>query len=205
MGAVLSYAEVVAVSQGLLPAPCPDCLWWQTSAGDVTGRERRLAWMTGLERTWGGMGMVAMEGAETVAAIQFAPVQALPRAFSLPPGPPPDDSVLLFCLRGRLGGSAAMPRRLLHRALAHLRDRDIAEAFAYARPLGDQTICGSRNLTGLEFLLSNGFQVVGGDGQVFLTRVELRGLIPSLSQAGQLWHRFRHPSAAPSPVTFRSA
>jgi hypothetical protein len=198
-----SYVEVVAVSQGLLPSPCPHCLWWQSSAGPVSGIERRLAWMTGLERTWGSVGMVSSDGAETVAAIQFAPVRALPRVFRLPPAPPPDDAVLLYCLRARLGRPVATAQGLLHRTLAHLRDRGVTEAFAYACPLGSDAVCGARNLTGLEFLLSSGFQVVGCDNQVFLTRVDLRGLLPSLSQAGQFWRRLRHSPAAPSPVAFR--
>jgi hypothetical protein len=202
---VLSFVEVVAVSQGLLPSPCAECLWWQTSTGTATGRERRLAWMGALEQTWGSVGMIAMEGADTAAALQFAPVRALPRAYHLPPGPPPDEAVLLFCLRSRLHLPGSVPRQLLHRSLALLRERGFDEAFTYAKPLGEQSICGSRNLAGLEFLLSNGFQVVGCHGQIYLTRVELRGLLPSLSQAGQLWRRLRHAPAAPSPVAFRGS
>jgi hypothetical protein len=146
--------------------------------------------------------MVALEEGGAVAAVQFAPVQALPRVYHLPCGPLPDEAALIFCLRGRIGGPAGSPRQLLHRSLALLRDRGLEYAFAFARPLGDRAECGYRNLMGLEFLLSNGFQVVGRQGEVYLTRVELRGLLPSLSEAGRLWHRLRHAPAAPSPVTF---
>jgi hypothetical protein len=199
-----SFVEVVAASQGLLPPPCSRCLWWQTAAGTVTGLDRRLAWMSNLERTWGSVGIVAVEGEETVASVQFAPARALPRAYLLGGCPVPEEAVLLFCLRGRLSSSALHPRQVLHQAMAHLRRRGVGDAYAFARPLGNESTCGVRNLCGLEFLQANGFEVVGGDGQVFLTRVELRGLLPSLSMAGQLWRRLRGPSAAPSPVAFKS-
>ena len=198
-----SFVEVVTASQGLLPPPCPQCLWWQTASGADTGLDRRLAWMSNLEQKWGSVGIVAVEGEETVASVQFAPVRALPRAYHLAGCPPPEEAVLLFCLRGRLGRSALESRQVLHHAMTNLRRRGVGEAYAYARSLGTESICGVRNLCGLEFLHANGFEVVGGDGQVFLTRVELRGLLPSLSQVGQVWRRLRDPSAAPSPAAFK--
>ena len=198
-----TFVEVVTASQGLLPPPCPECLWWQSAAGAVSGLDRRLAWMLNLEQKWGSVGIVAIEGEETVSSVQFAPVGALPRAYHLAGCPPPEEAVLLFCLRGRLGRSALDSRRVLHHAMANLRRRGVGEAYAYARSLGTDSVCGARNLCGLEFLHANGFEVVGGDGEVFLTRVELRGLIPSLSQAGQVWRRLRDPSAAPSPAAYK--
>ena len=198
-----SFVEVVTASQGLLPPPCPQCLWWQTAGGAATDLDRRLAWMSNLEQKWGSVGIVAIEGEETVSSVQFAPVRGLPRAYHLAGCPLPEEAVLLFCLRGRLGSSALQPQQVLHHAMANLRRRGVGEAYAFARSLGKESICGVRNLCGLEFLHANGFQVVGGDGQVFLTRVDLRGLLPSLSQAGQVWRRLRHPSAAPSPVAFK--
>ena len=198
-----SFVEVTTASQGLLPPPCPQCLWWQTTTGTVTGLDRRLTWMSNLEQKWGSVGIVAVEVEETVSSVQFAPVRALPRSYGLAGCPLPEEAVLLFCLRGRLGRSALRPQQVLHHAMANLRRRGVGEAYAFARSLGTDSICGVRNLCGLEFLHANGFEVVGGDGQIFVTRVELRGLLPSLSQAGQAWRRLRDPSAAPSPVVFK--
>jgi hypothetical protein len=200
---VPSFVEVVTASQGLLPSPCSECLWWQTASGTENGLERRLAWMSNLEQSWGSVGIVGVEGRETTSAIQFAPARALPRSFRLPVGPPPDESVLLFCLRSGLRRPSFEGRQVLHRALRTLRGRGVLEAYAYARPLGSNRLCAARNLCGLEFLLANGFQVMGGNGEVFLTRVDLRGLLPSLSEAVEALRRLRHPSAAPSPIAFR--
>ena len=57
-----SFVEVVTASQGLLPPPCAQCLWWQTAGGADTGLDRRLTWMSNLEQNWGSVGIVAVEG-----------------------------------------------------------------------------------------------------------------------------------------------
>lgn len=157
--------------------------------------------MGGLVESWGSTGLIMAHGGETLAAVQFAPVRALPRSATLPAGPPPCDAVLLYCLRGHLGRPSYEPSRLLHRALGILRDRRVDEVYAFARPLGSPSLCGLRNLCGLEFLQANGFVVVRGGGDAFLLRADLRGLLPSLKEVASAFRRFRqHP--APSPVTW---
>lgn len=204
------FVHIITASQALLPDPCPSCLWWQTTdshgqeahESDPVSRERRLEWMETIESSWGTAGMVLQENASTLAAVQFAPARALPRASRLPAGPPPDEAVLIYCLRGRLDRSAFEPSRLLHRALSHLRKRDVPEVFAFARPLGSRDLCGLRNLCGLEFLQAHGFQVVRGGGDAFLMRLDLRGLVPSVVEAAGAFRWFRQGSATPSPATF---
>jgi len=202
---VTAYVEITTASQGLLPSPCPECLWWQTTQGENRGVERRLEWMRALEESWGSVGLVALDGREVNSSIQFAPVRALPRPLALPSGEPPEDSVLLFCLRGRVGTPSRDTQELLHRAMAHLRHRQIRVAHAYARPLGTNTVCGVRNLFGLEFLEANGFTVVRSVGRAYLLKVDLRGLVPALAEAGWTARRLLGGAVNPSPATFGRA
>lgn len=193
------FVQVVPETQDLLPPPCPHCLWWQTTSGHIQGTAPRLEWMGGLAESWGSTGLVMTDAEGALAAVQFAPVRALPRAQQLPAGPPPGDAVLLFCLRGRLGGPSWEPSRLLHRSLGVLRERRVDEVYAFARPLGSSSLCGLRNLCGLEFLQANGFVVVRGGGDAFLMKVELRGAIPALKDVGGYFRRLRQHTPSPAP------
>jgi len=197
------FVEVLSSTQHRLPAPCPGCLWWQTAKQDATGQASRLEWMRRVEREWGPPGLMLEDDGETLAAVQYAPVGKLPRTRILPLNPPPDDDVLLFCLRGRLGCRAHDPVRLLHRSMFELRRRGVRRIFAYCRPLEDENLCGLRNLCGLEFLQRQGFTVVSGNGQVFLVKAELVGLIPALKELRSLLPE-RRPWTAPSPAMWSS-
>ena len=204
------FVHIITASQALLPDPCPRCLWWQTTdsrsreehGADARSQERRLEWMETVESSWGTVGMVLQDDGSTLAGVQFAPVRELPRVTLLPAGPPPDEAVLIYCLRGRLDRSAFEPSRLLHRSLSHLRKRDVPEVYAFARPLGSRDLCGLRNLCGLEFLQAHGFHVVRGGGDAFLMRLDLRGLLPSVVEAAGALRWFRQAAATPSPATF---
>jgi hypothetical protein len=132
--------------------------------------------------------------------VQFAPVRALPRAAVLPAGPPPENGVLLFCLRAQLGRPSWEPSRLLHSSLGLLRERRVDEVYAFARPLGSNSLCGLRNLCGLEFLQTNGFIVVRGGGDAFLMKVDLRTALPAVREVRAYLSRLRH-YASPSPAT----
>ncbi len=199
-----TYVEVIPASQGLLPSPCPECIWWQSTQaaqGEAADPERRIDWMSHLEHSWGSVGLIALDGPTTVASVQFAPVRSLPRPHLLPPGSPPDEAALIYCLRGRVGRPARETRQLLHRALSHLRKRQVWDVYAYARPLGGKHVCGMRNMFGREFLEANGFEVVGKHGDVVLMRVDLRGLLPMFSEAGLAVRRAAHPGH-PSPAAY---
>jgi hypothetical protein len=143
-----------------------------------------------------------MDGRETVAAIQFAPVRSLSRPHGLPLGAPPDDAVLVFCLRGRVGRPVNEAQQLLHQTMGHLRRRRVQEIYAYARPLGNKHLCGVRNLFGLEFLESSGFHVARTDGDMSLLRVDLRGLLPAIAEARTALRRVAAHGGHPSPATF---
>ncbi len=201
-----THVEVMSASQRLLPPPCPECLWWQGAGSDIgEAADRRLEWLRSLERHWGSLGLVALEGTDTVASIQFAPVHALPRVCRLPVGPPPQDAVLLYCLRGRVGAPVRDAQQLLHHALLLLRERGSDVAYAYARPLGSKDLCGVRNLFGREFLEASGFQVAALHTEASLMRVSLAGLLPSLSdlaEAGSAFARALISAGSPRPATF---
>lgn len=197
------YSEIIPATHHLLPPPCPECLWWQTTADgrQPSGSAERRDWLDHLVAAWGSGGLAAVNAGETVAALQFAPVRALPRAHVLPAGPPPREAVLVFCLRARIGRPAYEASRLLHRAMALLRMRGVEELWSYARPLGSEDLCGLRNLCGLEFLERNGFEVVRGGGDAFLMRADLRGLLSALKEAGSILRSLRQ-SGTPSPATW---
>ena len=86
--------------------------------------------------------------------------------------------------------------------MASLRERRVTELFAYARPLGSESLCGLRNLCGLEFLEAHGFRVVRGGGDAFLMRVDLRGLLPTLKEVGGLLRAVRGGAPRPSPAAW---
>ena len=197
-----SYVEVIAASQGSLPSPCHDCLWWQSTQGPSEGRERRLEWMRALETTWGSVGLLMLEKRETVASIQFAPFRSLARPHILPYSRPSEEAVLLFCLRGRVGRPNVESQELLHRAMANLRRRDVREVYAYARPVGTGSLGGIRNLFALEFLEANGFVIAQAVDDIYLMRADLRGLVPALSDVGWSIRRRLVVGAHPSPATF---
>jgi hypothetical protein len=199
---VAEYIDVIPQTQSLLPSPCPECLWWQTTHGDESGAMAREEWMRGLASSWGSTGMVLVRAEQTLAAVQFAPVRSLPRTRLLPAGPLPAEAVLVFCLRAQLGHPSSEASRLLHRAMASMRDRRVTELFAYARPLGSESLCGLRNLCGLEFLEAHGFRVVRGGGDAFLMRVDLRGLLPTLKEVGGLLRAVRGAAPRPSPAAW---
>lgn len=161
--------------------------------------------MRDLEQSWGSVGLVAVEGREVLASIQFAPVSALPRAHALSSVAPPDESVLLFCLRGRVGRPSVEAEELLHRAMMHLRRRHVRHVYAYARPLGSKSLCGMRNLFGLEFLESNGFTVVQAIDTAYLVQTDLAGLAPAVAEAGWTVRRLLGANGHPSPATFNQS
>lgn len=196
---MISFVEIVPASVSLLPPTCRECDWFfqagaHADEGDGTTRE---VWMERVVLEWGSVGLAAVEGSETLAVIQYAPLASLPRAGMLVPAAP-SRSTLLFCLRYRVDGAEGVSRLLLHRALALLRERGVPEAHAYAIPLGSAPASG--NLMGLDFLQANGFHVVREAQGVSLMRVELKGLVSVLADVGRAWRVARGLPGIPDPV-----
>lgn len=196
---MISFVEIIPASAALLPPACRQCDWYlrTTAPADDGCGLVRAAWMEGVSSAWGSVGLAAVDNGETLAAIQFAPVAALPRAALLAPNPPAQ-STLLFCLRYRSDQGDEVSRSLLHRALALLRERGIPEVHVHAVPLGDEPASG--NLMGLEFLRANGFYAVGESAGVSLMHLQLRGLVPVFSEAARAWRFPRRVPVSPTPA-----
>ncbi|MBN1320249.1 MAG: hypothetical protein JXA87_05320 [Thermoleophilia bacterium] len=149
------YLPLCAFRQGLLPADCRSCAWWQTTGGSrltpEEAAEKRRRWMADLEKSWGSTGLLLQGnvlpgggpptdaghqgGAPSpaiAAAVNYAPPAAVPRLRELTFGALPPESAFLFCLKVEEGYTRFLPRRVLHKALAQLRGRGIEEVFAVA-------------------------------------------------------------------------
>ena len=196
---MISFVEIVPASVSSLPPTCWKCDWFLQTGGrsGEGGDGAREAWMERVALEWGSVGLAAVEGSETLAVIQYAPLSTLPRAVTLVPAAP-SQSTLLFCLRYRVDGAEGVSRLLLHRALALLRERGIREAHAYAIPMGSAPASG--NLMGVDFLQANGFHAVRESGGVTLMRVELKGLVSVLADVARAWRVARGLPAMPDPV-----
>ena len=139
------YLPLCAFRQGLLPAACRTCAWWQTTANErispEAATEERRQWMSALESTWGPTGLLlqgpdqAPSAAPTagrtggapdpviIASISFAPAAAIPRLRALPFISLPAGSAFLFCPTLADGQPRAVAKRTLHKALSQLRAR----------------------------------------------------------------------------------
>ena len=210
------YLPLCAFRQDLLPSPCRSCTWWQDCSGQIRdeadGRDARRRWMTDLEQTWGSVGLIAIGGNPgansssppiPLASIHYAPAAALPRLRQLPLGRfVPGEAAVLFCLRVNEDTCRYPPRRILHKALGLLRERNVTEVYALAAPDG----CPDEDLScryfSLAFLEANGFAVVHDDGNLFLMRADLRGLLAVLAQVQGLVRRLLHHEPTPSPAAW---
>ena len=111
-----TYVEIVPASESLLPPLCRECLWWQRpvwSREAPNGDGARQLWLERLSRDWGSCGTAAVNGRDTLGAVQFAPLRSLPRAQNLLAGlsvAESSDAVMLFCLRLREGGEYEQAR-----------------------------------------------------------------------------------------------
>ncbi|OPZ78295.1 MAG: hypothetical protein BWY79_00814 [Actinobacteria bacterium ADurb.Bin444] len=201
-----TYVEIVPASESLLPPLCRECLWWQRpvwSREAPNGDGARQLWLERLSRDWGSCGTAAVNGRDTLGAVQFAPLRSLPRAQNLLAGlsvAESSDAVMLFCLRLREGRPEYEAGSLLHRALSSLHERGTPEVHALARPLGSRRSYARGNVFGLEFLLANGFRHVGRSGRLDVVRCDLRGLLPVFSDLLRAWRSIRHTPPAPTPV-----
>ena len=131
---------------------------------------------------WGSCGKALVEGEETLGAVQFGPVDTLPRAAAVLKGMSRPDSVLIFCLRMKRGRPPAEAKALVEQALALLRDRGCREVYALARPLGSPLVHADHNVFGTEFLQASGFCQVGRRGSLHVLRCDLRGLVPVVTR-----------------------
>lgn len=227
------YLPLCAFRQALLPAECRACAWWQTTGSfdhdPEAASEKRRRWMTSLENTWGSVGLLLEgstassdrrgpdgsharggdgSGPRIVASISFAPSTVVPRLHELPFGPLPSGSGFLFCLWVEDGGGRFAGRRVLHKALGHLKDRGVEEAFAVAgaddgADLDDHVDgAGECRFFSAAFLAANGFQEVREGGGLVLMKADLRGLLSLIGQVETAVRRVLNHEPAPSPAAW---
>lgn len=137
-----------------------------------------------------------------VASINYAPAAAVPRLRDLPFAPLPADAVLLFCLTSEENHGRSQAKRLLHKALAQLKERDVQEVYAVASLTGGPEHSDRCEFFSLEFLEANGFERVRDDGQLFLMRVDLRGLLSLITQVEAVVRRVLRNDPTPSPAAW---
>lgn len=137
-----------------------------------------------------------------VASINYAPAAAVLRLRDLPFPALPIGAVLLFCLRSEGNRDRSQAKRLLHKALAQLRERDAQEVYAVASPTGSHKHGDRCEYFSLEFLEANGFQRVHDDGKLFLMRADLRGLLSLITQMETAVRRILRHDPAPSPAAW---
>jgi hypothetical protein len=231
------YLPLCASRQDLLPTACRSCTWWQTPINGQhraeAAAEKRRAWMIAVESTWGSPGLLrervdtaarsnlqpartpkgqgdlsaSWQDPATTASIHYAPAVAVPRLGSLPFAPPDRDAVLVFCLRSEEVHATAQAKRILHQALGQLKRRGLQEAYAFAGLVGSPEDQGRCQFFSLDFLESNGFHHVMDNGDIYLMRADLRGLLSLIGQLESMVGRvLRHePTPSPAAWTHRGA
>ena len=172
---------VTGVSIRHAPAPCIECVFWQTRAGRHTDKAR---WAEKVEDEWGAWGTLYFdEGDRLLGFLQSAPAEFFPRGHDLPAGPPSPDAVVIACAYLVDLSAPWVVQSLFLSVIGEARDRGVKaiETFAYRYPEGEsgyERFFVHRTIFPSDFLADFGFYPVRWDGSVALARLELGGLQP---------------------------
>jgi hypothetical protein len=196
--------RVVDVSPGgrdVLPPVCRACSWWQaarrgagdgsdlharrqTSAGGAAADDDavRADWERRVTDVAGAFGKALVDDDAVLGWMQAAPAPLVPRAKSLPAGPPSADAWLVTCAYLYDEEYLQGFQRLLNDLQADLKRREVEalEAFALCATLPADRFRGylrEVNLFNHETLEGGGFRPVRLAGDVVLYRLELAGLV----------------------------
>lgn len=202
------FAGLSTVDREVLPAPCADCVYWETperlprECASACDRARADAWARTVVAEWGECGRVAVEDGQFLGFIKYAPARYFPQALQMPSGPPLEDAVLLACMHiapeARRRGLGGVLLRAALRDLASRGERS-AQAYALARVEDYQT----EPMVGVEFLLRNGFTVVRPHPETPLLRCDLKSLVLWTDNLEGILESLRLPVRVPkhAPVT----
>lgn len=208
------YLPLCTFRQDLLPPACRSCAWWFDSGAPPDSRASayslRREWMSALEPAWGSTGLVLPDdpppgdpsALAAKVSVHYAPAQSVPRLRDLPLGPIPADAALLFCLRAEGSGDITAARRLVQKALAQLRLRGVTEVYAYAALTGGAGGGDRCEFFAYDFLDSCGFRRVRDNGDLFLMRVDLRGLATVMGRVEAVLKRVVGTDPTPSPAAW---
>ncbi len=197
---------VNAVSIRNAPAPCVECVFWQTRNGKTSEKGR---WAERVEEDWGAWGTLYFgENDRLLGFIQAAPAEFFPRGHDLPAGPPARDAVLIACAYLVDLSTPWVMQSLFLSVIGEARDRGVKaiETFAYRYPEGEggyERFFVHRTIFPSDFLADFGFYPVRWEGRVALARLELGGLQPIEEARSAAVLRKVREAFAPAPVPER--
>lgn len=186
------------------PAPCVDCVFWQTRTG-VSDGVRKARWVADADREGRPYGRVIHEDGRLRGLLQYGPSRLFPRARRMPAGPPSATGAVVTCAYLAPEDPAGTCERLFLEALADLKARGVPHVDAFAVRHPPETPRRDRfrahhTLFDRDFLGSLGFTEVRSDGPVALMRLELGGLVPGATLTERLARRLRRPAPAGPPA-----
>jgi hypothetical protein len=199
----MRVVDVTSAAREVLPPVCRTCAWWQTpaarrSAGLAARRAAesspenipsvddpaplRTDWERRVTEGADAFGKALVDDEAVLGWMQAAPAPLVPRAKSLPAGPPSDDAWLITCVYLYDEEYLQGFQRLLNELQADLKQREVValEAFALCATLPADRFRGylrEINLFNHETLEGSGFRPVRLVGDVVRYRLELAGLV----------------------------
>lgn len=165
-----------------LPFDCGGCRYWESvdpvpaTCGSVRDASEQRDWFEMVVSEWGECGRTAVEDAERLGFIKYAPSRYFPQVWTLRAKPQDAATPLIACMHispdARHHGLGTL---LLRAALKDLlvRGERKVEAYADARP---QQSREDSPFMPVEFLERNGFVVVVADAEHPLMQLELKSL-----------------------------
>ena len=179
----MSARDLTGASRDLLAPVCASCEWWQTAApGAVAPHVPRREWETAVETEAGFFGRALLDADRVLGWMHVAPAALVPRAQSLPTGPPSADAYLLLCAyfydEDYLNGF----QNLLQEIEAALKNRGAIALEAYATRRRDPAdrfrgYLRDVNLFHADVLEGMGFRVVRRRSDVLRCRLEMDTLV----------------------------
>jgi hypothetical protein len=163
------------------PPPCRECMWWQTRPGREPAERRR--WIESAEEEFGPWGKVYRDGGRVIGLVQYGPADEVPRAQTMPAGPPSRDAAIITCAYLIEAGSPWALQSLILAAIGECRDRGLAALEAYAYRHGpdagfSERFVRHRTIFPSDFLRDFGFHTRRTAGRIELMRLDLRAIVP---------------------------
>jgi hypothetical protein len=195
--------HLTGASIGDAPAPCRECMWWQSRPGRQPPDRRRF--IEQVEADFGPWGKIYRDEGGVTGLIQYGPADQFPRAAALPAGPPSRDAVVVTCAYLTEVHSPWVLQSLMLAAIGECKDRGFPaiEAFGYRYPADESfeaRFLLHRTIFPHDFLRDFGFQPRRAAGRIELMRLDLRGieLAPQSSMLERLKARLAVVPAAPA-------
>ena len=191
---------------GDAPAPCRNCMWWQTRPGMRAGDRDR--WTLDAEESFGTWGKVYLDDGRVTGLIQYGPAEAFPRAQTMPAGPPSGDAALITCAFLTDARSPWVLQSLVLAAIGECKGRGFPamEAFCHRYQAGQPMqarMVNHRTIFPIELMHDFGFQTHRQVGRIELVRLDLRGLVPA--EEASVLQRIKERLAVvnPAPASVR--